>query len=432
MLFQAPRGCKDILPDDQKYYQFIERTLDKQAEINGYEKIETPLFEYESLYKKGTGEGSEIVQKEMYEVKRLIKDENEDKAEKERLILRPEYTPGVIRAFIEHGMKNLPQPVQLYYFGPVFRYNRPQKGRLRQFYQFGFEQIGAADPATDARMISLMHSLAKALRLEEVVILINSIGCSTCRPNLKDYLKDFFSKKKAALCEDCKSRLEQNPFRILDCKNETCQKIGKTTPPIIDHLCEACKDHFKQVLEFLDESEIPYDLEPTLVRGLDYYARTVFEMVMKSDNKRQNSLAGGGRYDDLIQIYGERPTPAIGVAFGVERIIELLKERHIKLEEAEKPQIFIAQLGEKAKKKAIAILEILQHENIIARAALSKNTLKSQLRVADQLEVPITVIIGQREVMDGTAIIRDMREGVQEIVEQEEILDRLKRKLELK
>lgn len=431
MVLKTPRGTKDILPEDQRYFKFIQNIVERQTEINGYEKIETPIFEYESLFRKGTGKDSEIVQKEMYQVKRLAQEGSRDK-EEERLILRPEYTPGIARAYIEHGMKSWPQPVQLYYFGPVFRYNRPQKGRLRQFWQFGFEQIGISDPAADARMISLAYSICKALRLKDIVILVNNIGCSSCRPILKAALKDFFEKKKAVLCEDCKRRLEKNTFRILDCKNKICQKLTSQAPPAIDQLCGKCKEHFRQVLELLDEAEVPYDLEPALVRGLDYYTKTTFEVVTKSDIQRQNALGGGGRYDDLIKLYGGPDVPAIGMAFGVERITDVLKSRKIKLEESEKPQIFIAQLGEKAKKKTVSLLELLQDEGILVRAALSKDSLKSQLKMADKLEVPITIILGQREVMDGTAIIRDMEEGVQEVVEQEEILDRIKRKLGMK
>lgn len=435
MRIQAPRGTKDILPDDQQYFKYIQGAVDKQAEINGYEKIETPIFEYEGLYQKGTGIDSDIVKKEMYEVRRAVMGESGDRIhhqEKERLILRPEYTPGIVRAYLQHGMRSWPQPVQLYYFGPVFRYNRPQRGRLRQFWQFGFELIGADMPATDARMISLIVGICKQLKIKDYAILINSIGCNSCRPTIKAALINYFTNKKAILCEDCRVRLEKNPLRILDCKNKTCQKLAKESPPIVDQICQKCRDHFKQVLEFLDEAEISYDLDPTLVRGLDYYTRTTFELIIKSDSRRQNSLGGGGRYDNLIKLYGGKNTPAVGVAFGVERVIEVLKNQKIKIEEAEKPQIFIAQLGEEAKKKAISLLELLQNEEISVRAALSKSSLKSQLKLANKLNVRITIIFGQREVVDGTAIIRDMKEGVQEIAEQEEILDRVKRRLNIK
>jgi histidyl-tRNA synthetase len=432
MLIQAPRGTKDLLPDDFKYYKFIENTIDAQAEINGFERIETPAFEYESIFLKSLGDTSDIVEKEMYEVKRFSNQGSKDNDEKEKLVLRPEGTASIVRAYIEHGMKTWTQPVQLYYFSPMFRYDRPQKGRMRQFWQFGFEQIGSSDPGSDARMISLAHSICKALRLDDAIILVNSLGCKNCRPNLKVFIKEFFEKKKVGLCKDCQKRLTKNPFRILDCKEKSCQKIAKTMPPIVDRLCEECKDHFKQVLEFLDEAEVSYDLDPRLVRGLDYYTRTIFEVVEKGDTSRQNTLMGGGRYDNLIEAYGEKSTPAIGFASGVERIIEVLKKKNIKIEDAEKPQVFIAQLGEKAKRKAITLLELLQNEGIRSKAALSKNNLKSQLHIADKFGVSQTIIIGQREVMDGTAIIRDMKEGIQEVVEQEELLDRLKRKLDLK
>lgn len=437
MLLQTPKGTKDILPEDQKYYNFIQEEVEKQSEINGFEKIETPLFEYASLYTRALGEDSDVVEKEMYQVSRFGADNDAKKSldkarDKEKIVLRPEYTAGIVRSYIEHGMINQPQPVQLYYMGPVFRYSKPQKGRLRQFWQVGFELIGAPDPSTDARLISLVYSLGRSLRLKNLTLLVNSIGDKKCRPNLKAVLKDYYSKKRAVLCDDCQKRIDNNPFRLLDCKNPSCQKLAKSAPPLIDYLCVACKDHFKQTLEFLDEAEVPYDIDPHLVRGLDYYTKTVFELVQKNDTKRQNSIAGGGRYDELIEQYDQKATPAIGVSFGVERIINLLKSQKIKIVEAEKPQVFIAQLGEEAKKKTLNILEILQKDDIKVRSALSKSTLKSQLKLADKLDVKVTIIVGQREVLDGTVILRDMKEGIQEVVEYNKFLKRLKERLDIK
>jgi len=426
---QTVRGTSDILPEDQRYWNFIFNVINSSAEINGFEKIETPIIEYLGLFEKGTGETTEVVSKQMFEVKRLS---NEPSDDKEKQVLRPEITPGIVRAYLNHGMNQWPQPVQVFSIGPCFRYEKPQAGRYRQFWQGDFESFGTDDPATDARMISLAWGIIKDLRIRNVKLEINTIGCSNCRSQVLDSLTNYFSKKKAILCKDCLSRYNKNPLRILDCKKVNCQKATKDMIPMKDQVCEHCQDHFSQVIDFLKDSNVPYSISNNLVRGFDYYTRTIFEIGLKSDIKRQSTLLGGGRYDNLIETYGGRPTPAIGFGFGIERIINIIKRQKIKVEIAEKTQVFVAQLGEDAKRKALTILEWLKTEGISARAALSKNTLKSQLKMADKLKAEYAIIIGQREFLDGTAIIRSMNEGIQEVVDQEKLMDKLKEKLHLK
>jgi histidyl-tRNA synthetase len=426
MKMQNVRGTQDILPEDNEYWIYILNAVNHSAEINGFEKIDAPLIEYLSLFEKGTGQGSEIVNKQMFEVSRLGNEPNDDK---DKHVLRPEITPSMVRAYINHGMREWPQPVQLYSWGPCFRYERPQAGRLRQFHQVDFESFGASDPATDARMISLVFSLLKDLRIKNFSLEINTLGCSSCKKSVSDYLKSFFNKKKAILCDDCLERLSRNPLRILDCKKPSCKKAFKNLPPFEEQVCEQCKDHFLQVKDFLKEANVSFEVNNNLVRGLDYYTRTVFEVSLKDDKNKESVLLGGGRYDGLFETYGEKPTPAIGFAFGIERVVTALKAQKIKVQVTDRINVFVAQLGEDAKRKALTILEWLKTEGISARAALSKNTLKSQLKLADKLKAEYAIIIGQREVLDGTAIIRSMKEGVQEVIEQEKLMDKLKTKL---
>jgi len=424
LVMQPPRGMKDVLPEEQNRWRFLKKIINRNAEINGYERIDTPIVEYASLFEKGTGEGTDVVEKEMFFVGR------DGDSEEDALVLRPEATPGVARAYIEYGMRTWAQPVQLFYTGPMFRYDRPQAGRLRQFYQFGFESIGSPDPATDARLISMSYNIFKEMGLsQKIIIKINTIGCAKCRPNIIEVLTNYYSRNEELLCDDCKRRLQTNPLRLLDCKEKSCQRLLSEAPQIIDNVCGACKDHFKNVLEFLDEQEVPYDLDAHLVRGLDYYTRTTFEFIRADDESRQNSLGGGGRYDDLIELYGGQSTPAVGVSFGMERIIELLKREKIKIADEARVKVFVVQLGEAGKKQAVSVMDQLQKEKIPSQAALSKSTIKSQLKMADKLGARFAIIIGQKEAMDKTAIIRDMKEGIQEVVDQEILIVKLKEKI---
>ena len=418
---QKPRGTKDILPEEQKYWRFVENIVTKRCEAFDFGKITVPTFENVALFTRGIGEVTDIVEKEMFEVKRLGLPENQIE-EKNRLVLRPEFTGSIMRSYIEKGMQTWPQPVKLYSFGPVFRYDRPQKGRYREFWQFNYEVIGDDQPLTDAIVILLAWQIFTDLGLkDDVIIDINSVGCKLCRPKIKKSLTDYYKKFENALCSNCTRRLILNPLRLLDCKEEQCQKITKGAPHIIDMICKECKNHFKQVLERLDDAEIPYDLNPYLVRGLDYYTRTTFEVRDITDDGRQSSLAGGGRYDNLIEILGGKSTPSIGIAGGIDRIIEKIKEKNVIIPQVAKTEIFIIQIGNNAKSIALKLIVSLGEKGFSVSCAFGKTSLKAQLKSANRAGATIALIIGQREVYDKSIIIKDMKEGIQETVKMDEL-----------
>ena len=415
-------GMHDILPKDWKLWSFCLEKFIKLVEPYGFRRIETPVLEKTELFARSVGEATDIVEKEMFTFK--------DKGG-ENLTLRPEGTASIVRAYIEYGMGSLPQPQKLYYLEPMFRYARPQSGRFRQFHQAGLEILGDIHSVLDAQIIFLTWKYLYQLGLKDLEIRINSIGCRNCRAQYKEVLKDYYILKKRMLCEDCKRRLKTNPLRLLDCKEKQCQILAQGAPQIVDYLCEECHDHFKGVLEYLDEIDIPYTLDPHLVRGLDYYTKTVFEIWPKFGENVETvplALAGGGRYDELVEFLGGKSTPAVGVAIGLERVISLLQEQEIELPE-EEPDVFLAQLGELAKKKSIKIFDNLLEEGIKVREALSKDSLRSQLKIADKLGVAITLILGQKEAAEGTILVRDMKSGIQEIVSLEKIADEVKKRL---
>jgi histidyl-tRNA synthetase len=427
--YKTPRGTKDILPEEQKYWQYIFSKIETLYKKCGYLKIETPIFEEDTLFTRSIGDETDIVKKEMY----LFKDKGGHS-----LALRPEETAPVVRAYIEHGMWNLPQPVKVYYIGPFFRYDRPQAGRFRQFWQFGFEILGDSHPVIDGEAILLAWQSYQELGLSDLSLQINSVGCQKCRPQFKKILIDYYKKRKEDLCKDCKRRLSLNPLRLLDCKQKKCQRLARNAPQIIDNLCQKCHDHFTQVLEYLDEIDLPYNLNPHLVRGLDYYTKTVFEIwpsYAKATEAKpeqigsQDSLGGGGRYDSLVSDLGGRATGAFGFSAGIERIILSLKGQKVTISEEKPISVFVVQLGEKAKKKSLLILQKLWQAGIGATCALSKSNIKSQLKQASRLKIPTVLILGQREIIDNTIIIRDMQEGMQEVVSQDRLIEELKKRI---
>ncbi len=429
---RKPRGTKDILPDEQKYWRAIEKAVEKRCLAFDFGKITTPSFESVQLFDRAIGQTTDIVQKEMFEVKRY--GTSEEKREEETLVLRPEGTAGVVRVYLEKGMQVWPQPVKLYYIEPMFRYGRPQKGRYREFWQFGFEIIGDKSSQTDIATLMLIWQIFNDLGLNEkdIIIDINSIGCKICRPQINKSLSDYLIKYQKLLCPVCQERLNLNPLRILDCKEKKCQNIIAGAPQIIDYLCESCKSDFKQVLEGLDELAIPYDLNPRLVRGLDYYTKTTFEIRDLQDKTRQSSLGGGGRYDNLIETYGGPSTPAIGFAAGIERIISKIKEKKIKIPEIQKTEIFVIQLGEKAKKIALKLVYDLGNKGFASSCAMGKNSLKSQLRSADKNGAKLALIIGQREALDKSIIIKDLRDSTQESYSMNKLDEMIYKKLRQK
>ena len=317
----------------------------------------------------------------------------------------------------------------LYYIAPMYRRENPQHGRMREFWQFGVEVLGTNNPSSDAQVIKMAWDILLDLELKNLTLEINSIGCRNDQNNMREILISYYEKKKSYLCSDCKRRLTTNPFRILDCKEEKCQKISQDAPQIIDHLCANCRNDFKKALEMLDELNIPYDINTRLVRGLDYYGKTVFEILPAKDKSRQGTLIGGGRYDYLIETYGGREAGAVGWAGGIERLMSALKDQKVEVEDPYKPRVFLAQLGEQAKKRSFSLLNELQKEGIGVRAALSKDSLRSQLRLANKFKVELTLILGQKEVQDKTIIVRDMKEGIQEIVGLNKTIDYIKQKL---
>ena len=420
--YHAPPGMHDILPEDQKYFQKIYHVSENIAKFYGFKLIETPIVEEAALFEKGTGFTTEIVQKQMYTFQTKGGD---------WLTLRPEGTPSIVRAYIEKGMQNLPQPVKLWYYGPFFRHERPQAGRFRQFHQVGFEVLGEEKAVIDAQVIQLFYNILKELHLKNLTIEINSIGDSQCRPYYKKLLTSYLKYRTDSLCNDCKRRVKENPLRVLDCKEEKCQRVKSQAPQIIDHLCQDCHSHFKEILEFLDELDLPYILNPYLVRGIDYYTKTVFEIVEKTkDGEPQGSLAGGGRYDALVKLLGGKDAPGVGGAAGIERIVSLLKARERKSVGPSSPEalIFIAQLGKLAKRKSLKLFEDFRKEKIQVAESFGRDSLKAQLRFADKLGVKYTLIIGQKEALDGVVLVRDMKTGEQENVKLERIVREIAKK----
>ena len=419
--FQTPTGMHDILPDDQRYFEKIHNVAKSIANFYNFDKITTPILEKAEIFERGTGESTDIVQKEMYTLKTKGGD---------LLALRPEGTPGVVRAYIQHGMANLPQPVKLWYFGPFFRHEKPQAGRYREFNSFGYEILGEQDPIVDTQIIQIFYNILKELKFKNLIVEVNSIGDFQCRPYYRKLLMSYLKRKESLLCPTCQKRLKQNPLRILDCKNENCKKIVQGAPQMIDHLCDECKNHFKETLESLEETEIPYSLNPYLVRGLDYYTKTVFEIYEDTPEKRKvGALAAGGRYDNLAKLLGGKETPCCGGSGGVERIIDALKTRKSFSIKPISNKVFLAQIGIIAKRKTLKLMDEFKKAGIFLSESCGKNSLKAQLRIADKLGVDYTLILGQKEVLDQVIILREMKTGKQSIIKQDKIVKELRKRL---
>jgi len=419
---QLVRGMRDLLPVDYPYWKDAKAKAEQLAAAYGYDWIETPVVEDTSLFVRGVGKATDIVEKELYSWETLGG---------EHLTLRPEATAPIVRSYISHGMLNLPQPVKLWYAGPMFRHDRPQAGRFRQFYQMGFECLGETDAVIDAQLMIIGWNFLKELGIEATVR-VNSIGTPESRINYKNALVSYFRSKRNRLSEDDKRRLNKNPLRLLDSKDPNMQELKAEAPQIIDWLDEDSKAHFMRVLEYLDEVGVPYQLDPYLVRGLDYYTKTVFEFYAASEDQElaQSALGGGGRYDGLVELLGGRPTPAAGFAIGLDRVVSRLKEKNPQPIAAERQtDVFIAQLGEMGRKKALALFEEFRAAGIAAGEAFAKASIKVQMEVANKRKAKWAVIIGQKEVLDGTAVIRDMDAGTQEIVDVKKVVHEVKKKM---
>ena len=415
-MYQAPRGTFDILPQEQAYWRYVEQNAFNVCQLYGYERIDTPAFEDAGLFIRSVGEGTDIVDKEMY----VFEDRGGNK-----LALIPEGTASICRAYVEHGLHNSPQPVKLYYITSLFRYDRPQAGRHRQHHQFGYEAIGDDDPALDAEVIDMTSHFYRLLGLGQLSINLNSIGCKDCRPGYLTALKDHYAGHTDKLCPDCKNRLVKNPMRLLDCRNPSCQPIADSAPMSINYLCSECEQHFNQLKRYLDLLGIPFKENHRLVRGLDYYTRTVFE-VQPEIERGQSSIGGGGRYDNLIEGLGGKPTPGVGFAAGIERIILNLKNQNVPVPPLPKPQVYIAHIGDDARDEAIKLASKLRQGGIGVIQATANRSLKAQLRQANSSSVRHAVIIGEQELETGTVILRDMANARQETIPLDQLQGKLK------
>ena len=415
---QSPKGMHDLLPDEQFVWERVRRAAHDIGDFYNFVRIDTPILEQADLFERTVGEATDIVEKQMFNV---------TAKGKERLVLRPEGTAPIARAYIEHGLSQRGLPLKLFYEGPMFRYEQPQAGRLRQFHQIGFEILsGEDDPVFDAQVILVLYRFLEALKLKGFTVQVNSIGCKSCRPLYRKELQAYYRPLKGELCADCVRRLDVNPLRLLDCKEDGCKKFQEEAPIIIDHLCSRCHGHFKSVLEYLEELDISYALNHHLVRGLDYYTKTVFEI---TGENLPFSIAGGGRYDYLIELLGGKATPAVGWAAGIERIIEAMKLQGIPLVPKAKPKVFFIYIGDLAKKRSLGIIEELRRHRIEVAESLGRESLRAQLRAADKMESPIALIFGQKEAFEESIIVRDLKSGVQETIPLAKMVETLKKRI---
>ncbi|MDP3957414.1 MAG: histidine--tRNA ligase [bacterium] len=418
MLLQALRGMRDILPDEQPYWERVRRALTHASQEYGFRRIDLPTVEYAHLYLRTVGVGTDIVDKELY----LFNTRGGD-----RVALRPEMTAGLCRAYIEHGMGVLSKPIKLFSIGPVFRYDRPQEGRYREHWQANFDIFGENDPILDAQTIQLAYRVVQQLGLKNIEFQVNSIGTPESRREYEKALTRYLEAQKNKLCQNCRERLAKNPMRILDCKEDKCIQLTAHAPQSLDYLDLESRDHFKHLLEYLDELELPYMINTRLVRGLDYYTKTVFEIISSDAEGKKYALGGGGRYDRLIESLGGEATPAIGFGLGLDRIVLEMKRTQVKPYQEPRPRVFLAQLGDMAKKKSLKLFSELEKNGILIAESFGRGSLKSQLRVANRLGVEVTIIVGQKEALDDTAIVKDMVSGTQETVTHERLVDAAKK-----
>lgn len=401
LITKAIKGTKDVLPKDVHKNQYIEATALDIASKFGYKEIRTPVFEHTELFQRGVGDTTDVVQKEMYTF--------DDKGGRS-ITLRPEGTSGAVRSYLENGLCNEALPQKVCYLTSCYRYEKPQAGRLREFHQFGVECFGSASPLADAEIIALAKSLFDTLGVKDLSLEINSIGCPTCRAEYHKALKEYFSSRKDELCDTCKSRLDRNPMRILDCKSPICHEIAEGAPVVIDYLCDECKEHFENVQKYLKAQNIEYTINPQIVRGLDYYTKTVFEFVSNSIGA-QGTVCGGGRYDGLVEELGGQHTPSLGFAMGIERLMLLMEAQGCEFPEAEKPDLFIVALGEKATLKAVEIAKDMREEGFSALLDLNQRSVRAQMKYADKLGAKFNVVIGDNEVEAKTAKLKNMQTG---------------------
>jgi histidyl-tRNA synthetase len=407
----AIKGTKDILPREARDWQRVEAVCKNIFELYGYKEIRTPVFEATELFEKGTGETSDIVIKEMYTFT--------DKGGRS-VTLRPEYTPSVARAIIEHRLYLQPEPLRFYFIGPMFRYDKPQKGRYRQFHQVDIEVFGESDPAIDAEIIEMADHLLGKLNVRDTEILVNSVGCEKCRPAYLNELRSAAEAVSASLCADCQRKINTNPLRIFDCKVETCQELARRFPEITDYLCAECEDNFGRFRSYLDLYRLSYKVEPRLVRGIDYYTRVTFE-ITSSKLGAQNSILGGGRYDNLMRDFGGPDICATGFAVGMERLLSV-----VRLEKQSEDFLYLAYMGEEAKKKALELARFLRRHGVECLLEFKDRSLKNQLSRASKLEATWALIIGEEEIREGRYKLKEMKTAAQREAGEEELLRILK------
>ena len=417
MPIQAPKGTRDILPGEIHKWHYIESVIRDICRCYGYDEIRLPLFEHTELFSRGVGESTDIVQKEMYTF--------DDKAGRS-LSLRPEGTAGVVRAYIENGMKSLATPRKMYYYGPMYRYENVQRGRYREFWQFGGEVIGAAGPEADAELISLLKALFDNIGLKRTDLRINSIGCPVCRPVYNDLLRGFLESKLDRLCADCRERYRKNPLRALDCKQESCRNETSGAPLPLDHLCDDCSAHFEGLKNGLDELGIAFTVDKTIVRGLDYYTRTVFEYLSENVKSLGSTICGGGRYDGLVGVCGGQDTPGVGFSVGIERLFIELESYAAVLPEAAGADVFIIYAGQSARTCAARLVNGLRYAGVSAGIDLLGRGVKAQMKYADKQNAVYTAVIGEEELASGKAVLRKMADGANTIIALDEFVENVR------
>ena len=410
MLTQAPRGTRDVLPADSYRWQYIENRMRAAAALAGYREARTPVFEHTELFLRGVGDTTDIVQKEMYTF--------EDKG-KRSVTLKPEGTAGAVRCFLEHNLYAEPLPCKLYYLNaPIFRYENPQSGRLREHHQFGMECFGAKEATADAEMILTAYHLLQELGVGNLSVEINSIGCPNCRPVYHTRLKEFLSGRIDKLCDTCRERFDRNPLRVLDCKEKQCQELTKDAPSMLDLLCEECREHFEQLKTCLDSEGIPYRVNPRIVRGLDYYTKTVFELVTETPDGKL-TVCGGGRYDNLVEQIGDQSIPAVGFGMGLERVLMLLDGEGIEIPKPAWFDVFVTYMGEN-RQHAFTLVQQLRRAGIKADMDHCGRSLKAQFKYANKTGAPLTAVIGDEEAANGTVKIKRMADGEEKVIKLED------------
>lgn len=416
-MINAPRGTNDILPPESAKWNYIESKAKYIFDLYNYDEIRTPIFEYTELFQRGIGEATDIVEKEMYTF--------EDKSGRS-LTLRPEGTASVVRSFLENKIYGKAQPTKYFYIGPMFRYERPQAGRYRQFNQLGVEVFGSQDPMVDAEVIALGMSYMDILGLKDLQLYINSIGCPDCRPQYLEKLREYLNENSEDLCKDCKNRIDKNPLRVLDCKNDSCQSVIRNAPKIIENLCEECEVHFNSLKDNLKNIGIAYEIDPTLVRGLDYYTKTAFEVKYEGLGA-QDTIFGGGRYDKLAEEIGSKDIPGIGFALGIERLLLTLEKQEIEIPIDKSIDIYVTTIGPKAKAASFELLEKFRKKGIKAEIDYQDRSVGGQMKSADRMNATYTVIIGENELESGKATVRNMKNGEEQEIKLESIVESIEK-----